>query len=195
MPADQAPVAPDPAPEGRAADQHLVAAADLVPQLYGQLRRYARAVLQREAAAMTLQPTALVHEAFLRLLPDQAQWQGPAHFFGAAARAMRRILIERARRRGRMRHGRDRERTALTTGAGAVSAPDLELLALDEALERFERHDPRRSEVVHLRHFAGLSLEETAQVLGVSVSTVKADWAFARAWLRLELDPPEARDA
>lgn len=170
--------------------QDMAAAADLVPQLYDQLRRYARAALQGEAAAQTLQPTALVHEAFLRLLPGNPQWQGPAHFFGAAARAMRRILVDRARQRNRLRHGGDRERVELTTGALATPTRDIELLALDEALHRFEQLDARRSEVVHLRHFAGLSLLETAQVLGVSLSTVKADWAFARAWLRLELEPP-----
>lgn len=161
---------------------------DLVPLVYAQLRRYARQVLRREAPGQTLQPTALVHEAFLRLVQGEPEWQGPAHFLHAGARTMRRILVDRARRRGRERHGGDRERRDLSTELAQTLAPDAELLALDEALERFERLDPRRSEVVHLRHFVGLSLEETAQVLGVSLSTVKADWVFARAWLKRALE-------
>jgi RNA polymerase sigma factor (TIGR02999 family) len=188
MPAVDPPEPPAEDPEASAAGPDLLAAADLVPQLYAELRRCARAMLLREADARTLQPTALVHEAFLRLMPGDGRWQGPAHFFGAAARAMRRILVERARRRRRRRHGGGLERTELDTEACAGPMPDEQLLQLDEALRRFEQQDPRRGEVVHLRHFAGLTLEETAQVLGVSLSTVKADWAFARAWLRLELE-------
>ena len=166
----------------------LAAAVDLAPELYAQLRRYARHVLRRETPGQTLQPTALVHEAFLRLLHGNQSWQGHAHFFGAAARTMRRILVEKARRRARLRHGGGLQRQELATDIDVTPARDDDLLALDEALRRFETEDPRRSEVVHLRHFVGLTLEETAQVLDLSLSTVKADWAFARAWLKRELE-------
>lgn len=162
----------------------------LLPLVYDELRRLAKAKMTREPAGHTLQPTALVHEAFLRLVQDEsARWNGRGHFFGAAAEAMRRILIERARRKGRIKHGGDRQREPL----GEVGAPDgdqtLDVLALDEAIGRLASFDERKAQIVKLRFFAGLSVEETADALCLSASTVKSDWSYARAWLYRELKP------
>ena len=176
-----------------ASDGDSQAAADLLPLVYEELRRLARSKMSRErdaGAGQTLQPTALVHEAYMRLLgPDGAQlrWEGRAHFFGAAARAMRRILVERARSRGRVKRGGGNARVALADDALAVEPPGDDLLALDEALERLEQRDRRKAEVVMLRFFAGLTIEEIAAALSVSPATVKNDWTFARAWLHREL--------
>src|SRR5262249_48163467 len=144
--------------------------------------------MAREPAGATLQPTALVHEAWLRLAGNHdQQWEGRAHFFGAAAEAMRRILIDRARRRRALRHGGDQQRMALDDLDVASPTPDDQLLAMNEALDKLAAARPRQAEVVKLRYFVGLTLEEAAEILGVSVDTAKDDSAFARAWLFREL--------
>lgn len=176
-----------------ASDGDSQAAAELLPLVYDELRRLARAKMSKErdgGAGQTLQPTALVHEAYMRLLGAEGEslrWEGRGHFFGAAARAMRRILVERARARGRVKRGGGAARVALEDDALAVEPPGDDLLALDEALERLEKRDRRKAEVVMLRFFAGLSIEEIAAAIGVSPATVKNDWTFARAWLHREL--------
>jgi len=163
------------------------AADQLLRVVYDELRKLASAKMARESGGQTLQPTALVHEAWLRLGADQQPtWQNRAHFFASAAEAMRRILIERARRRRARRHGGGLQRVDVNDPAQAIAAPpeaDDELLAVHETLERLARHEPRKAELVKLRYFAGLTLEESAEVLGVAVPTAKRDWAYARAWL------------
>jgi RNA polymerase sigma factor (TIGR02999 family) len=164
------------------------AAGELLPLVYDQLRKLARARMSREKAGATLQPTALVHEAYLRLVGDHdVKWENRGHFFAAAARAMRRILVERARHRGRQKRGGGMKRVEIADDALAVEPPSDDLLALDEVLDRLEQYDPRKSDVVMLRYFAGLTIEETAAALGISPATVKNEWAFARAWLHREL--------
>ena len=165
------------------------AAGELLPQVYDELRKLAGARMAKEPDDHTLQATALVHEAYLRLVGDEdrKQWDGRGHFFGAAAQAMRRILIERARHHGRLRHGGGRKRVELTEDAAATQAEAGELLALDEVLDRLEKYDARKAQVVMLRYFAGLSIEETAAAMALSPATVKNEWAFARAWLHREL--------
>ena len=165
------------------------AAAELLPLVYTELRRLAAARMAHEPTGHTLQPTALVHEAWLRLGGDAAPaFENRAHFFGAAAEAMRRILIERARRRLAAKRGggvapADLDGLELLSPA----ADDDQLLALDEALEKFTAFDPRKAELVKLRYFVGLSFDETAAALGIAVSTAKQWWAYARAWLTVEL--------
>jgi RNA polymerase sigma factor (TIGR02999 family) len=164
------------------------AADQMLPLLYEELRRIAARKMANEAAGQTLQPTALVHEAWLRLAGGGAQqWQSRAHFFGAAAEAMRRILVERARRKQRLKHGGHWERVEFDEWNISAPMPDEDLLALDEALERLGEKDPRASEVVKLCFFAGLTHEEAAKHLAVSVSTIERTWAFARAWLFREI--------
>lgn len=165
------------------------AAADrLLPLVYAELRRLAAAKMARESAAQTLQPTALVHEAWLRLGGDAApSWQNRRHFFGAAAEAMRRILVERARRRLAARHGGGQVRTDAELDAIAAGVEDEEVLRLHDALERLTAADPEKAELVKLRYFTGLDFEETAAALGISVPTAKRWWAFARAWLADEM--------
>ena len=164
------------------------AARELLPLVYEELRRLARARKAREAPGQTLTPTALVHEAYLRLVGDQdPAWANRAHFFAAAAEAMRRILIERARRQGRERHGGGLGRVTLDEGILGVVPESEEVLALHEALERLEAQDPEMAEVVRLHQFAGLSLAETAAALGASERTVSRRWTAARAWLRREI--------
>jgi len=165
---------------------HAGAIADeLLPVVYHELRRLAAARLADERPGQTLQATALVHEAWLRLGGDGGKvWNSRGHFFGAAAEAMRRILIERARRRRRARHGAGWERGEEVDAIElAVPVPEERLLAINEALDELAREAPRKAEVVKLRFFAGLSNGETAEALGVSVATVEREWAFARAWL------------
>jgi RNA polymerase sigma-70 factor (ECF subfamily) len=162
---------------------------EVFPLVYEELKRLADHHLAGEQDARTLQPTALVHEAYLRLVhAPGCAWQSRAHFFGAAARAIRRILIDRARARGRLRRG-DRERPLPLDAARFVGAgePSFDLLALDEALERLAAIDAEQAQVVELRFFGGLSLEETAVALGVSPSTVARAWRLARLWLHREL--------
>jgi RNA polymerase sigma factor (TIGR02999 family) len=160
----------------------------LLASLYDELRALAAQKIAREGPGQTLQATALVHEAWLRLGGDaQAAWQNQAHFFGAAAEAMRRILIEKARRRSALRHGGQVERAGLEEAELAIDMPDEQLLALHEALERFAERDRVKAELVKLKFFAGLTLEEAARVLGVSTPTAKRYWAYARAWLYREI--------
>jgi RNA polymerase sigma factor (TIGR02999 family) len=164
------------------------AAADLIPLVYEELRKLAAWRLGREAQAHTLQATALVHEAYLKLLPGGHQWDGRRHFFSAAAEAMRRILIDRARHRKAVRHGGELQRTGFAEDNIAVpSRKDDEILAINEVLDRFARIEPRKAEVVKLRYFVGMTIEETAETLGISTPTAKRDWMFARAWLLREL--------
>lgn len=191
--------AADPEPAGgRAASPGRgtpAAADDLVPLVYDELRRLARARMAREAPGHTLQPTALVHEAYLRLAAGAAPpFASRAQFFAAAAEAMRRILIERARRVRREKRGGGRRRVTLDEGLAGAEPPDAELLALDQALARLERLDPAMARVVGLRWLAGLTVEETAEVVGSSPRTVKRQWTAGRAWLHRELtgDPPSA---
>ena len=161
-----------------------VAADQLLVLVYSELRRLAAAKMSREMPGQTLQPTALVHEAWLRLGGDGQRWENRAHFFGAAAEAMRRILIDRARRKLAARHGGGQQR--LDADEIEIAAPakdDDELLAIHEALDQLAAHDPRKAELVKLRYFAGLSIDEAADVLGVSAPTAKRDWTYARAWL------------
>ena len=163
-------------------------AEELLPLLYGELRRLAAYKLASEPAGQTLQATALVHEAWLRLGGDKHQpWQNRAHFFGAAAEAMRRILVENARRKMRQKRGGQMERVELETLDIPSPMPDEELLALDEALNRLSQVNERAGQVVKLCFFVGLTQEQAAQELGLSVATVERDWAFARAWLFREM--------
>jgi RNA polymerase sigma factor (TIGR02999 family) len=166
-------------------------AAELLPLVYDELRKLARAHVAREKPGRTLQATELVHEAWLRLVGEHDPgWNGRAHFFGAAARAMRRILVEQARRRARLKHGGGRERAEpaeIELLPEATGASPVDVLAIEEALARLEREDERKGRVVELRYFAGLSVEETAHALGVSVGTIEREWRFIRAWLREEL--------
>ncbi|MBL0870100.1 MAG: sigma-70 family RNA polymerase sigma factor [Phycisphaerales bacterium] len=168
------------------------AAEELLPLVYQELRKLAHARMAHEPAGQTLQPTALVHEAYLRLLGSaDVKWDGRGHFFGAAARAMRRILVERARSRNRIKRGGDRKRVEFGDQLEVASADseqsDEQLVALDSVLEKLEAYDRRKCDVVMLRYFAGLSIEETAASLGLSPATVKNEWAFARAWLHREI--------
>ncbi len=165
---------------------------DLLPQVYDELRRLARARLAREAPGLTLQPTALVHEAYLRLAGDgvDRRWDRRGHFFAAAAISMRRILVERARRVRRVKHGGGQVQVELDPDAPAAGADLHDILAIDEALAELERVDPRKAQVVMLRYFAGLTVEETAEAMALSPSTVKNEWAFARVWLHRVLAPP-----
>ncbi len=160
------------------------AAEDLIPLVYGELRKLAAWRLGQEVEANTLQATALVHEAYLKLAPGENLWEGRKHFFRAAAEAMRRILIDRARRRKAVRHGGGMRRTELAADVIATpSARDEEILAINDVLDRFARIEPRKAEVVKLRYFVGMTIEETAEALGISTPTAKRDWIYARAWL------------
>jgi RNA polymerase sigma factor (TIGR02999 family) len=164
------------------------AAEELLPLVYDELRRLAAWHLANERPGQTLQPTALVHEAYLRLVgKDDPHWQGQRHFFGAAAEAMRRILIENARRKRRLKRGGHLERVELEETNIPSPMPDEDLLALDEALNGLETVDARAAELVKLCFFVGLTQEQAAKHLGISVSTVERTWAFARAWLFREI--------
>ncbi|MDQ1349108.1 MAG: hypothetical protein QG573_2486 [Acidobacteriota bacterium] len=164
------------------------AAEELLPLVYDELRKLARSRMSRERPGQTLTPTALVHEAYLRLVGQgDPSWQNRAHFFAAAAEAMRRILIERARRYGRDKHGGGQGRVTLDDRILGVSPESATLLALDEALSRLEAQDPAMAAVVKLHQFAGLSLAETAAALDSSERTVSRRWTAARAWLQREL--------
>ena len=161
---------------------------ELLPLVYQELRRLAQFKMNAEVPGQTLQPTALVHEAWLRLMGANQEWKNRRHFFNAAAESMRRILIDRARKRGRIRRGgADAVHVDLSEIDVAVDAPDESLLAVDEVLERFARSQPDKAELVKLRYYVGLSLAEAAEAIGVSESTAKRQWAFARAWLFREL--------
>src|SRR5262245_7211561 len=165
------------------------AASRVLPLIYDELRRLAARQLAREKPGQTLQPTALVHEAYLRLVaggeapaPREPSWESRGHFFAAAAEAMRRILVERARRKKRRKHGGDRRRLHLGDPDLSVEPPADEILALDEAFTGLAREDPAAAQVVQLHFFAGLSIEQSAEALGVSRATAYRHWAYARAW-------------
>jgi RNA polymerase sigma factor (TIGR02999 family) len=160
------------------------AAGELLPLVYEELRRLAAAKMARESPGQTLQPTALVHEAWLRLGGAEGQpWQSRAHFFGAAAEAMRRILIDNARRKRALRHGGGQARLDVAELEIAAPQDEESLLALDEALGKLAALDAPKAELVKLRYFAGLTIEESARALGISEPTAKRWWAYARAWL------------
>jgi RNA polymerase sigma factor (TIGR02999 family) len=161
------------------------AAADLLPLVYDELRKLATARLASEKPGQTLQATALVHEAYLRLVGPApgAAWNSRGHFFAAAAEAMRRILVEAARRKGRDKRGGDRHRVDLDDIAGDPVRGSEDVLALDEALDRLAKVEPEKALLVNLRYFAGFTLEEAAQIQGISIATAKRRWAVARAWL------------
>jgi RNA polymerase sigma factor (TIGR02999 family) len=164
------------------------AAGQLLPLVYEELRRLAAQKLAQEAPGQTLQPTALVHEAYVRLVGTRADqpWDGRGHFFAAAAEAMRRILIDNARRKKSAKHGGGRRRVPLDQAHRVTESPDA-LLALDDALARFAAEEPAKAELVKLRFFAGLSTPQAAAALGVSVATAERWWTFARAWLFADL--------
>ena len=162
---------------------------ELLPIVYQELRRLAAAYLRREKPGQTLQPTALVHEAYLRLLKDRPdRWQNRAHFCAIAAHSMRQILIERARARGAAKRGGARPRVTLDEGLVAGEDRSIDLLALDEALERLAQLDPEQARLVELRFFGGLTVEETAEAMNISPATVKRHWTVAKAWLARELE-------
>jgi len=161
---------------------------DLLPVVYNELRRMAAHKMANERPGHTLQPTALVHEAWLQLVDTPLQsWQNRAHFFGAAGEAMRRILIARARRKGRQRRGSGAQHVNVDELEIASPAPDDQLLALSEALDCFAAMEPQQAELVKLRYFVGLKIDEASEVLGISEATAKRWWAYARAWLYEEI--------
>ena len=160
------------------------AAEELLPLVYEELRKLAASKMANESPNQTLQPTALVHEAWLRLAGNEnVKWDGRAHFFGAAAEAMRRILIDKARRKQARRHGGGQQRLDIDEVEIAAPEKEQELLDMDEALEKFAALDKQKAELVKLRYFVGLTLEESARILGVSTPTAKRWWAYSRAWL------------
>lgn len=159
----------------------------LIPAVYDSLRGMARAQMNRERRRITLQPTALANEAYLRLLGGSASWENRRHFFGACAEAMRRILVEHARARDRVKRGGGIEHVALDEALDGALVADDGFLDLDIALGRLERVAPRKAMVVKLRYFVGLSIADTAQALEISAATVKTDWIYSKAWLHREL--------
>jgi len=166
------------------------AADELLPLVYEELRKLAAAKMAHEAAGNTLQPTALVHEAWLRLVGEENQeWDGRGHFFAAAAEAMRRILIEKARQKSSLKRGGHFERVNLDDVEIAILADDETLLLVNDALERLEKEDSEAAQVVKLRFFAGMTNDEAGRALGISARTAKRHWTFARAWLFQELRP------
>jgi RNA polymerase sigma factor (TIGR02999 family) len=172
------------------------ASAQLLPLVYDELRELAAQRLSREKPGQTLQATALVHEAYLRLVDADGsrRWDSRGHFFAAAAEAMRRILVENARRKSRLKRGGDRGRIDVDAAEPAAPETDDELVALDEALEKLARQDRIKAELVQLRIFGGMTLAQAAEILGLSTSTADRYWAYAKAWLRVEIagrDPTE----
>jgi RNA polymerase sigma factor (TIGR02999 family) len=164
------------------------AADELLPLVYEELRRLASLKMLREQPGQTLQATALVHEAYIRLVgSEDRQWSGRTHFFAAAAESMRRILIENARRKQRQKHGGGHQRVGLDDAEISIEEPSTNLIALDEALTKLAEEDKTVAELVKLRYFAGLTLEQAANILGVSRRTADRYWAYARAWLYQEI--------
>ena len=162
---------------------------ELMPRVYADLRRVAAAYMRQEAAGHALQPTALVHEAYVRLIDQkQVKWRNRAHFFGVAAGMMRRILVDHARRRRSEKRGGAWERVTLAEHDIAAEGPrDIDVMSLHESLERLATFDPQQERIVELRYFGGLTIEETAEVVGVSAATVVREWTIAKAWLRADL--------
>jgi RNA polymerase sigma factor (TIGR02999 family) len=165
------------------------AAEQLLPLVYDELRKLAAQKLVQERPGQTLQATALVHEAYIRLVDRELaqHWNSRGHFFAATAEAMRRILVEQARHKRTVKAGGGRERVELAAVDPEIEGPKLDLVALNEALEKLAVKDPRKAELVKLRFFAGLTNQQAAQALGVATSTVDADWAYAKSWLRVEM--------
>ena len=160
----------------------------LLPIVYDELRRQAARYLRRERVGHTLQTTALIHEAYLRLVDQKnVQWQNRAQFYGIAAQLMRRILVDHARTKKRAKRGGSGIRVSLVEAAAVTKSQDLDVVAVDEALRRLEKIDEQQSKIVELRFFSGLTVEETAEVLNISPATVKRDWSMARAWLHREM--------
>jgi len=160
----------------------------LLPVIYHELRALAQRRLAAERADHTLQATALVHEAYMKLIDQrEVRWQNRAHFFGVAALAMRRILVNHAKSKGRIKRGGAGRKVELTDAAAVTNEPDLDIIALDEAMKRLALVDERAARVVELRFFGGMNVEETAEALGIAPATVKRDWTIARAWLLREI--------
>ena len=160
------------------------ASEELLPLVYNELRRHASARMARESGGQTLQPTALVHEAWLRMFGSgEERWQNRAHFFGAAAEAVRRILIENARRKSRLKRGGDHERVEIDAVDLAETTPEEKVLLIDEALERLRERDPEKARVVTLKFFGGLTNQQVAESMDVTERTVERHWAYAKAWL------------
>ena len=176
----------------QAGDQH--ASEELLPLVYDELRRLAARKMAQIPPGQTLQPTALVHEAYLRLTGGDGQkWDGRGHFFAAAAEAMRRILIEGARRKAARRHGGGQQRVDVDEVQVAAELKDDDILAVNDALEKFAKRDPQKAELVKLRYFVGLKVEEAAEVLGISETMAKRHWTYARSWLLREIEEQQAR--
>jgi RNA polymerase sigma factor (TIGR02999 family) len=175
-------------------DQH--AASELLPLVYDELRKLAAQKLAQERPGLTLQATALVHEAYIRLVDTQKvrHWNSRGHFFAAAAQAMRRILIENARRKRRSKHGGDMERVEIELADLPTRMSSDELIALDEALEKLSQHDPVKAQLVTLRYFAGMTIEQAADLLNISRVTAHRYWTYARAWLHKEISGADAPD-
>lgn len=165
------------------------AAEELLPLVYDELRKLAAARLANEKPGQTLEATALVHEAYLRLLAGEndPQWNSRGHFFAAAAEAMRRILIDAARRKKSLKGGGDLDRITMHESELSAGGPPDDLLALDDALQKLEQQSPRKAQVVKLRYFAGLTIPQTAEALGIAPSTAISDWSYAKGWLKLEI--------
>jgi RNA polymerase sigma factor (TIGR02999 family) len=176
------------------AESRSITAGELLPLVYQKLRQVAAEKITREPAAQTLQATALVHEAWLRVGGDAQSWQSRWHFFGAAAEAMRRILVDRARSKQAKRHGGGLERVAVDEMEIAAPVKENELLDVHEALDAFAAHYPQKAELVKLRYFTGLTLPEAAEVLGISVPTAARHWAFSRVWLFREINRRKGRN-
>lgn len=170
-------------------DEH--ASEQLLPVIYQELRQLAATMMAQEPPGQTLEATALVHEAYVRLVDSDREqhWNHRGHFFAAAAEAMRRILVEKARRKQRVKHGGEHYRVELDDERVVCAVPSDQMLALDEALERFEQEEPEKAQLVKLRFFAGLSIEEAAEALGISRATAARYWTYARAWLHDAVSP------
>ena len=160
---------------------------ELFPVIYGELRRVAQRYLGRERRNHTLQPTALVHEAYMRLVDQNVNWQNRAHFFGVAAQIMRRLLVDHARKHNAEKRGQDFQKLSLDENIDRAVERSSELIALDDALKALAVLDEQKARMVELRYFGGLSIEETADVMGVAPTTVKRQWRFAKAWLHGEM--------
>jgi RNA polymerase sigma factor (TIGR02999 family) len=171
-------------PDSAAGGQEAVAGRDLLPLVYRELRQLAARKLAQEKPGQTLQPTALVHEAWLRLSSSQQQWRGQTHFFAAAAEAMRRILIDQVRRKAALKRGEAQSLEELHESRLEMRAPEAEVLAVHEALDALSREEPVAAEVVKLRYFVGMTIPQIAESLGISPRTADRHWSFARAWLK-----------